>query len=82
MGGSDGLRSYYQGKIDELSIVIQDKAQNLRRLEALRNDINSKVRLRALPPSPPPSACPPRAARLTPSHPHPHPRRSAPCARS
>ena len=37
-----GLASYYQSKIDELSIVIQDKAQNLRRLEAQRNDANSK----------------------------------------
>jgi len=40
----EGLKSYYQGKIDELEITVQDKGQNLRRLEAQRNELNSKVR--------------------------------------
>jgi 26S proteasome regulatory subunit T6 len=44
MGGSDGIGSYYQGKIDEYEIMVQDKTLNLRRLEAQRNDLNAKVR--------------------------------------
>jgi len=39
-----GLKNYYQSKIEELQIVLQDKAQNLRRLEAQRNDLNARVR--------------------------------------
>jgi len=42
--GRDGLKTYYQGKIDELEIVVTDKSQNLRRLEAQRNELNAKVR--------------------------------------
>ena len=42
MGGQDGIRTYYQGKIDNLEIILQDKTQNLRRLEAQRNDLNTK----------------------------------------
>ncbi len=37
-----GLKTYYQGKLDELELVLQDKQQNLRRLEAQRNDLNLK----------------------------------------
>lgn len=37
-----GLRSYYQAKIEEMEIMIRDKSQNLRRLEAQRNELNSK----------------------------------------
>ncbi len=37
-----GLQDYYQGKIEELEIVVRDKQQNLRRLEAQRNDLNAK----------------------------------------
>lgn len=44
MGGQEGIKSYYQGKIDSLEIVLQEKTQNLRRLEAQRNDLNAKVR--------------------------------------
>jgi len=40
----EGLKSYYEGKIDELEIVLSDKQQNLRRLEAQRNELNAKVR--------------------------------------
>lgn len=39
-----GLKTYYQTKLDELELVLQDKQQNLRRLEAQRNDLNAKVR--------------------------------------
>lgn len=42
MGGHDGVKTYYQGKIDELEILIQDKTHNLRRLEAQRNDLNAR----------------------------------------
>jgi 26S proteasome regulatory subunit T6 len=44
MSGKSGITPYYQNKIDELRIVLQDKTQNLRRLEAQRNDLNAKVR--------------------------------------
>jgi 26S proteasome regulatory subunit T6 len=44
MGGGDGIRSYYQAKIDEYEITVQDKTLNLRRLEAQRNELNAKVR--------------------------------------
>ncbi|KAL6067963.1 26S protease regulatory subunit 8 [Balamuthia mandrillaris] len=40
-----GLNSYFQAKTDELSIVVRDQTQNLRRLEAQRNELNNKVRL-------------------------------------
>ena len=38
----EGLNAYYQGKIEELEILLGDKMQNLRRLEAQRNELNSK----------------------------------------
>jgi len=37
-----GVRSYYQTKLDEMELVIRDKTQNLRRLEAQRNVLNSR----------------------------------------
>eukprot|EP00741_Cyanophora_paradoxa_P004303 tig00000792_g4177.t1 len=40
-----GIKSYYHQKIEELEIIIRDKTQNLRRLEAQRNELNSRVRL-------------------------------------
>jgi len=40
----EGLRRYYQSKIDELSVKLQDKSQNLKRLEAQRNELNAQVR--------------------------------------
>lgn len=39
-----GLASYYQRQIDSAQILIADRTQDLRRLEAQRNEINSKVR--------------------------------------
>ncbi|KNC83496.1 26S protease regulatory subunit 8 [Sphaeroforma arctica JP610] len=38
------LRTYLSSKIDGLQIVVNDKSQNLRRLEARRNELNAKVR--------------------------------------
>jgi len=40
-----GIQSYYASKIDELEVIVREKTQNLRRLEAQRNELNSKVRL-------------------------------------
>jgi hypothetical protein len=37
-----GIAAYYQSQIDSANIVIADKTQDLRRLEAQRNDINAK----------------------------------------
>ncbi len=38
----DGLKQYYVTKIEELQLVVTDKTQNLRRLQAQRNELNSK----------------------------------------
>ena len=40
--GGAGLKTYYQSKIEELELLIRDKSQNLRRLEAQRNDLNGR----------------------------------------
>ncbi|KAI9209011.1 P-loop containing nucleoside triphosphate hydrolase protein [Polychytrium aggregatum] len=40
-----GLTAYYKNKIEELEIKSTAMSQNLRRLEAQRNQLNSKVRL-------------------------------------
>ncbi|KAM6492443.1 endopeptidase [Amanita muscaria] len=39
------LKSYYQAKIEASEILINQKTQNLRRLEAQRNTLNARVRL-------------------------------------
>lgn len=39
-----GLRGYYQSKIEELEVLIRERTQNLERLKAQRNELNSKVR--------------------------------------
>jgi len=39
------VKTYYTNKIDELVNILKDKAQNLRRLAAQRNELNEKVRL-------------------------------------
>ena len=41
-----GIRSYYIAKIDSLDQEVGAKAQNLRRLEAQRNELNSRGLLR------------------------------------
>ena len=38
----EGLSSYYKAKIEELEIQARDKQLNLRRLEAQRNELNTK----------------------------------------
>jgi len=40
----EGIKTYYQQKIEELDVVIRERNQNVRRLEAQRNDWNAKVR--------------------------------------
>jgi 26S proteasome regulatory subunit T6 len=40
-----GIQSYYHGKIEELEAVCRERTQNLRRLEAQRNELNGKVRM-------------------------------------
>lgn len=47
MGGrcGEGLKPYYKGKIEELEILVREKTQNLRRLEAQRNELNTKGEL-------------------------------------
>ncbi|RKO86879.1 26S protease regulatory subunit 8 [Blyttiomyces helicus] len=42
---SEGIKSYYQNKIEELETQASSMTQNLRRLEAQRNQLNAKVRL-------------------------------------
>lgn len=48
----EGLKTYYKAKIEELEILARDRQHNLRRLEAQRNELNTKgaaVALQALP---------------------------------
>ena len=41
----DGLKAgYFDGKIEELELELREKQDNLRRLEAQRNELNAKVR--------------------------------------
>jgi len=40
----EGIKSYYQQKLEELDVVLRERSQNVRRLEAQRNDWNAKVR--------------------------------------
>ena len=44
-GASGSLSTYYASKIEELEVIVRERTQNLRRLEAQRNELNSKVRL-------------------------------------
>lgn len=38
----EGLQGYYRAKIEELEVQCKDRAHNLRRLEAQRNELNMK----------------------------------------
>lgn len=40
-----GIQSFYQSKISQYELLINEKTQNLRRLEAQRNALNARVRL-------------------------------------
>jgi 26S proteasome regulatory subunit T6 len=40
----EGIKSYYQQKLEELDVILRERNQNVRRLEAQRNDWNAKVR--------------------------------------
>merc|ERR1712038_2182975 len=42
---SEGLRQYYITKIEDLMLTVSEKNQNLRRLQAQRNELNAKVRM-------------------------------------
>uniref|UniRef100_A0A804P397 AAA+ ATPase domain-containing protein n=1 Tax=Zea mays TaxID=4577 RepID=A0A804P397_MAIZE len=44
-GGGEGLRQYYLQHIHDLQLQIRQKTHNLNRLEAQRNDLNSRVRM-------------------------------------
>ena len=41
-GAPAGIKSYYQAKIETAEIEINQKTQNLRRLEAQRNALNAR----------------------------------------
>lgn len=41
---SSGLGDYYRNKIADLQVLVSEKQQNLRRLEAQRNQLNGQVR--------------------------------------
>lgn len=47
MGKEDrgGIKAYYVARIEDLEVKVEDKKQNLRRLEAQRNELNAKVRM-------------------------------------
>jgi 26S proteasome regulatory subunit T6 len=38
----EGIRQYYVAKIDEKEIILRDRIENLRRLQAQRNELNSR----------------------------------------
>ena len=38
----EGLKVFYKSKIEETEIAVRNKTQNLRRLEAQRNELNTK----------------------------------------
>lgn len=40
--GNEGVKSYYLQKIEDAETKIRERTENLRRLEAQRNELNSK----------------------------------------
>jgi hypothetical protein len=42
----EGFRQYYITKIEELQLIVAEKSQNLRRLQAQRNELNAKGNFR------------------------------------
>jgi len=72
----EGLKAYYKAKIEEAELAVRNKTQNLRRLEAQRNELNSKgtrsypggrfrKRLTRQPPGPPQCVCCARSCRCS-----------------
>ena len=45
MRHTHGIAKYYAANAENLEVTLKDKTANLRRLEAQRNELNSKVRL-------------------------------------
>ncbi len=41
----EGLRQYYIAKNEKLQLTVTERNQNLRRLQAQRNELNAKVRM-------------------------------------
>lgn len=41
----EGFKNYYIQKIEELQLIVNEKGQNLRRLQAQRNELNAKGNL-------------------------------------
>lgn len=44
----EGLRAYYTSKIEDLEIEIRDRQHALQRMQAQRNDLNTKGAVRCL----------------------------------
>ncbi|KAH6781447.1 regulatory particle triple-A ATPase 6A [Perilla frutescens var. frutescens] len=42
--GGEGLRQYYQQRIQDMQLLVRQKFHDLQRLEAQRNDLNARVR--------------------------------------
>ncbi|KAK6127950.1 hypothetical protein DH2020_038300 [Rehmannia glutinosa] len=42
--GGEGLRQYYQQRIQDMQLLVRQKVHDLQRLEAQRNDLNARVR--------------------------------------
>lgn len=38
----EGFQQYYIARIEELQLTVTEKSQNLRRLQAQRNELNAK----------------------------------------
>lgn len=45
MKTSDGVRTFFKTKIKELEAKLREKTQDLRRLQAQRNELNSRGKL-------------------------------------
>lgn len=41
----EGFRQYYITKIEDLQLIVAEKSQNLRRLQAQRNELNAKGKM-------------------------------------
>lgn len=45
VNGDNNLKNYYKTKIEDAQQLLAEKNQNVRRLQAQRNELNSKVRM-------------------------------------